>query len=193
KATDSLASQIPTVRDLTDAYQKLNEQQLITERTKIKNAMSENRDEIQQTIQSLGELKVTWDLGFDVSKWTKYNSILEDLKNGAITGNEALAEFNKLGLSSNIIEEIAGLTTKLDQSKAGLDKNTQAAGLVNSQLDITTRAANGAAGAVRGKANAMTTDAANTRDAAAANREYTSSLQSKLFDAAFKNGVISRG
>lgn len=193
KATDSLASQVPAVRDLTDAYQKLNEQQLITERTKIKNAMAENRDEIQQTIQSLGELKVTWDLGFDVSKWTKYNSILEDLKNGAITGNEALAEFNKLGLSSNIIEEIAGLTTKLDQSKAGLDKNTQAAGLVNSQLDITTRAANGAAGAVRGKANAMTTDAANTRDAAAANREYTSSLQSKLFDAAFKNGVISRG
>ncbi|MFV5509122.1 tape measure protein [Acinetobacter sp. 197] len=193
KATDSLASQVPAVRDLTDAYQKLNEQQLITERTKIKNAMAENRDEIQQTIQSLGELKVTWDLGFDVSKWTKYNSILEDLKNGAITGNEALAEFNKLGLSSNIIEEIAGLTTKLDQSKAGLDKNTQAAGLVNSQLDITTRAANGTAGAVRGKANAMTTDAANTRDAAAANREYTSSLQSKLFDAAFKNGVISRG
>lgn len=193
KATDSLASQIPTVRDLTDAYQKLNEQQLITERTKIKNAMSENRDEIQQTIQSLGELKVTWDLGFDVSRWTKYNSILEDLKNGAITGNEALAEFNKLGLSSNIIEEIAGLTTKLDQSKAGLDKNTQAAGLVNNQLDLTTKAANGAAGAVRGKANAMTSDAANTRDAAAANREYTASLQSKLFDAAFKNGVISRG
>lgn len=193
KATDSLASQIPTVRDLTDAYQKLNEQQLITERTKIKNAMAENRDEIQQTIQSLGELKVTWDLGFDVSKWTKYNSILEDLKNGAITGNEALAEFNKLGLSSNIIEEIAGLTTKLDQSKAGLDKNTQAAGLVNNQLDLTTKAANGAAGAVRGKANAMTSDAANTRDAAAANREYTSSLGTKLFDAAFKNGVISRG
>src|SRR5699024_9897508 len=34
---------------------------------------------------------------------------------------------------------------------------------------------------------------ANTRDAAAANREYTSSLGTKLFDAAFKNGVISRG
>lgn len=192
KATDSLASQIPTVSQLTQEYQKLNEQQLITERTKIKNSMAENREEIKQTIDALGDLKVTWDLGFDVSKWTKYNSILGDLKNGAISGNEALAEFNKLGLSSNIIEEIAGLTTKLDQSKAGLDKNSQAAGIVNNQLNITTNAANNAAGAVRGKANAMTIDAANTRDAAAANSEYTASLGKQLWNEQFKNALITK-
>lgn len=192
KATDSLASQIPTVSQLTQEYQKLNEQQLITERTKIKNSMAENREEIKQTIDALGDLKVTWDLGFDVSKWTKYNSILGDLKNGAISGNEALAEFNKLGLSSNIIEEIAGLTTRLDQSKAGLDKNSQAAGIVNNQLNITTNAANNAAGAVRGKANAMTIDAANTRDAAAANSEYTASLGKQLWNEQFKNALITK-
>lgn len=193
KATDSLASQIPAVRDLTVEYQKLNEQQLITERVKIKNSMAENRDEIKATIKALGELQVTWDLGLDVSKWKKYNSILEDLKNGAITGNEALAEFNKLGLSSNIIEDIAGLTTQLDQSKAALDKNTQAAGIVNNQLNNTKNAANGASGAVRDKASAMTIDAANTRDAAAANREYSTSLGNKLWDETFKNEVIKRG
>lgn len=192
KATDSLASQIPTVSQLTQEYQKLNEQQLITERSKIKNSMAENRGEIEQTIDALGSLKVTWDLGVDFSKWTKYNKILEDLKNGAISGNKALAEFNKLGLSSDIIEEIAGLTTKLDQSKAALGKNSQAAGVVNSQLNITANAANSAAGAVRGKANAMTIDAANTRDAAAANSEYTTSLGKQLWNEQFKNALITK-
>ncbi|OAL78979.1 hypothetical protein AY606_06005 [Acinetobacter sp. SFB] len=192
KATDSLASQIPTVSQLTQEYQKLNEQQLITERTKIKNSMAENREEIKQTINALGDLKVTWDLGFDVSKWTKYNSILEDLKNGAISGNEALAEFNKMGLSSPIIEKVADLTTNLDQNKAALDKNSQAAGTVNNQLNITANAANNAAGAVRGKANAMTVDAANTRNAAAANSEYTTSLGKQLWNEQFKNALITK-
>lgn len=154
KATDSLASQIPTVSQLSQAYQKLNEQQLITERSKIKNSMAENREEIKQTIEALGSLKVTWDLGFDVSKWTKYNSILEDLKNGAITGNEALAEFNKLGLSSNIIEKVAGLTTKLDQSKAALDKNASATGAVNNQLNNTKSAGANAASGIDQVSNA---------------------------------------
>lgn len=193
KATDSLASQIPAVQNLTQEYQKLNEQQLITERSKLKNAMAENRADIKQTVDALGSLKVSWELGFDVSKWQKYNTILGDLKNGAISGNQALAEFNKLGLSSNIIEEIAGLTTKLDQSKLSLDKNSQATGLVNNQLINTGNSASKSAGQIDRNSSALDSNASSAYGAAAAQSEYMSKLKQSANQTETVNKLIAKG
>ncbi|AUC06933.1 tape measure protein [Acinetobacter lwoffii] len=82
-------------------------------------------------------------------------------------------------ISQDAKDKVANLASSVE--KVGIEAKTQKAfiGQLNGEFNNTRAAASGAAGAIR--------------DVAAATSEYTSSLNSRLFDAAFKNGVISRG
>lgn len=82
-------------------------------------------------------------------------------------------------ISQDAKDKVANLASSVE--KVGIEAKTQKAfiGQLNGEFNNTRAAASGAAGAIR--------------DVAAATSEYTSSLNSRLFDAAFKNGVVSRG
>ena len=119
--------------------------------------------------------------------------IYEQVRQGLVSQEDAIERLNKLNLLTP--EQKAqglDLINTYDEARRKAQDNAEAQKVLKIDVDLAGNAMQNAAGKARDKASAMGQDASATRDAASANREYTQSLQQKLYDQVFLNTVTQK-
>lgn len=119
--------------------------------------------------------------------------IYEQVRQGLVSQEDAIERLNKLSLLTP--EQKAqglDLINTYDDARRKAQDNAEAQKVLKIDVDLAGNAMQNAAGKARDKASAMGQDASATRDAASANREYTQSLQQKLYDQVFLNTVTQK-
>lgn len=119
--------------------------------------------------------------------------IYEQVRQGLVSQEDAIERLNKLNLLTP--EQKAqglDLINTYDEARRKAQDNAEAQKVLKIDVDLAGNAMQNAAGKARDKASAMGQDANATRDAASANREYTQSLQQKLYDQVFLNTVTQK-
>lgn len=119
--------------------------------------------------------------------------VYDQVRQGLISQEEAIERLNKLDLLTP--EQKAqglDLINTYDEARRKAQENADAQKVLKIDVELAGNAMQNAAGKARDKAGAMGDDAAATRDAAQANREYTASLQQKLFDQAFITRLVTK-
>lgn len=119
--------------------------------------------------------------------------IYEQVRQGLVSQEDAIQRLNKLNLLTP--EQRAqglDLINTYDEARRKAQDNAEAQKVLKVDVDLAGNAMQNAAGKARDKASAMGQDASATRDAASANREYTQSLQQKLYDQVFLNTVTQK-
>lgn len=119
--------------------------------------------------------------------------IYEQVRQGLVSQEDAIQRLNKLNLLTP--EQKAqglDLINTYDEARRKAQDNAEAQKVLKIDVDLAGNAMQNAAGKARDKASAMGQDANATRDAASANREYTQSLQQKLYDQVFLNTVTQK-
>lgn len=119
--------------------------------------------------------------------------IYEQVRQGLVSQENAIERLNKLKLLTP--EQKAqglDLINTYDEARKKAQANAEAQKVLKIDVDLAGNAMQNAAGKARDKASAMDQDATATRDAASANREYTQSLQQKLYDQVFLNTVTQK-
>ena len=119
--------------------------------------------------------------------------IYDQVRQGLLSQEEAIERLNKLNLLTP--EQKAqglDLINTYEDARRKAQENADAQKVLKIDVDLAGNAMQNAAGKARDKANAMGDDANATRDAAQANREYTASLQQKLFDQAFITRLVTK-
>ena len=119
--------------------------------------------------------------------------IYEGVRKGIVSQEEALERLNKLDLfTPEQRSQGIALSNTYEENRKKAQDNADAQKVLKIDVDLAGNAMQNAAGKARDKANAMGDDANATRDAAQANREYTASLQQKLFDQAFITRLVTK-
>ena len=119
--------------------------------------------------------------------------VYDQVRQGLISQEEAIERLNKLNLLTP--EQKAqglDLINTYDEARRKAQENADAQKVLKIDVELAGNAMQNAAGQARDKASAMGDDANATRDAAQANREYTASLQQKLFDQAFITRLVTK-
>lgn len=119
--------------------------------------------------------------------------IYEQVRQGLVSQEDAIERLNRLNLLTP--EQKAqglDLINTYDEARRKAQDNAEAQKVLKIDVDLAGNAMQNAAGKARDKASAMGQDANATRDAASANREYTQSLQQKLYDQVFLNTVTQK-
>lgn len=119
--------------------------------------------------------------------------IYEQVRQGLVSQEDAIERLNRLNLLTP--EQKAqglDLINTYDEARRKAQDNAEAQKVLKIDVDLAGNAMQNAAGKARDKASAMGQDASATRDAASANREYTQSLQQKLYDQVFLNTVTQK-
>lgn len=119
--------------------------------------------------------------------------IYEQVRQGLVSQEDAIQRLNKLNLLTP--EQKAqglDLINTYEEARRKAQDNADAQKILKVDVDLAGNAMQNAAGKARDKASAMGQDASATRDAASANREYTQSLQQKLYDQVFLNTVTQK-
>ena len=119
--------------------------------------------------------------------------IYEQVRQGLVSQEDAIERLNRLNLLTP--EQKAqglDLINTYDEARRKAQDNAEAQKVLKIDVDLAGNAMQNAAGKARDKASAMGQDASATRDAAQANREYTQSLQQKLYDQVFLNTVTQK-
>ena len=119
--------------------------------------------------------------------------IYEQVRQGLVSQEDAIERLNKLNLLTP--EQKAqglDLINTYEDARRKAQDNADAQKVLKVDVDLAGNAMQNAAGKARDKASAMGQDANATRDAASANREYTQSLQQKLYDQVFLNTVTQK-
>lgn len=119
--------------------------------------------------------------------------IYEQVRQGLASQEDAIQRLNSLNLLTP--EQKAqglNLINTYDEARRKAQDNAEAQKVLKIDVDLAGNAMQNAAGKARDKASAMGQDASATRDAASANREYTQSLQQKLYDQVFLNTVTQK-
>lgn len=119
--------------------------------------------------------------------------IYEQVRQGLASQEDAIERLNRLNLLTP--EQKAqglDLINTYDEARRKAQDNAEAQKVLKIDVDLAGNAMQNAAGKARDKASAMSQDANATRDAASANREYTQSLQQKLYDQVFLNTVTQK-
>lgn len=119
--------------------------------------------------------------------------IYEQVRQGLVSQEDAIQRLNKLNLLTP--EQKAqglDLINTYEDARRKAQDNADAQKILKVEVDLAGNAMQNAAGKARDKASAMGQDASATRDAASANREYTQSLQQKLYDQVFLNTVTQK-
>ena len=119
--------------------------------------------------------------------------VYDQVRQGLISQEEAIERLNRLNLLTPE-QKSQGLDflNIYDDARRKAQENADAQKVLGVEVTLAGNAAENAAGKARDKANAMGQDASATRDAAQANREYTASLQQKLFDQAFITRLVTK-
>ena len=119
--------------------------------------------------------------------------VYDQVRQGLISQEEAIERLNRLDLLTP--EQKAqglDLINTYDEARRKAQENADAQKVLKIDVELAGNAMQNAAGQARDKASAMGQDANATRDAAQANREYTASLQQKLFDQAFITRLVTK-
>ncbi len=119
--------------------------------------------------------------------------VYDQVRQGLISQEEAIERLNRLDLLTPA-QKAQGLDflNIYEEARRKAQENADAQKVLKIDVDLAGNAMQNAAGKARDKANAMGEDANATRDAAQANREYTASLQQKLFDQAFITRLVTK-
>lgn len=119
--------------------------------------------------------------------------IYEQVRQGLVSQEDAIERLNKLNLlTPEQKSQGLDLINTYDEARQKAQGNAEAQKVLKIDVDLAGNAMQNAAGKARDKASAMGQDASATRDAASANREYTQSLQQKLYDQVFLNTVTQK-
>lgn len=119
--------------------------------------------------------------------------IYEQVRQGLVSQEDAIERLNKLNLlTPEQKSQGLDLINTYDEARRKAQDNAEAQKVLKIDVDLAGNAMQNAAGKARDKASAMGQDASATRDAASANREYTQSLQQKLYDQVFLNTVTQK-
>lgn len=119
--------------------------------------------------------------------------IYEGVRKGIVSQEEALERLNKLDLfTPEQRSQGISLANTYEENRKKAQENADAQKVLKIDVELAGNAMQNAAGQARDKASAMGDDASATRDAAQANREYTASLQQKLFDQAFITRLVTK-
>lgn len=119
--------------------------------------------------------------------------IYDDARHGIISQTDALERLNQLDiLTPKQRAQGVELIDSYDQARIKAQQNADAQKILGVEVTLAGNAMQNAAGKARDKASAMGEDANATRDAAQANRDYTASLQQKLFDQAFITRLVTK-
>lgn len=119
--------------------------------------------------------------------------VYDQVRQGLLSQEEAIERLNRLDLLTP--EQKAqglDLINTYEDARRKAQENADAQKVLKIEVDLAGNAMQNAAGQARDKASAMGDDANATRDAAQANREYTASLQQKLFDQAFITRLVTK-
>lgn len=119
--------------------------------------------------------------------------IYDQVRRGLISQEEAIERLNRLDLLTPA-QKAQGLDflNIYEEARRKAQENADAQKVLKIDVELAGNAMQNAAGKARDKASAMGDDANATRDAAQANREYTASLQQKLFDQAFITRLVTK-
>ena len=119
--------------------------------------------------------------------------VYDQVRQGLISQEEAIERLNKLDLLTPA-QKAQGLDliNTYEEARRKAQENADAQKVLKIDVELAGNAMQNAAGQARDKASAMGQDANATRDAAQANREYTASLQQKLFDQAFITRLVTK-
>ncbi|MDM1734540.1 tape measure protein [Acinetobacter towneri] len=119
--------------------------------------------------------------------------IFDDARKGIISQSEALERLNSLDiLTPSQRAQGVELINNYEEARVKAQQSADAQKVLGVEVTLAGNAMQNAAGKARDKASAMGDDANATRDAAQANREYTASLQQKLFDQAFITRLVTK-
>lgn len=119
--------------------------------------------------------------------------IYEQVRQGLVSQEDAIQRLNRLNLlTPEQKSQGLDLINTYDEARRKAQDNAEAQKVLKIDVDLAGNAMQNAAGKARDKASAMGQDANATRDAASANREYTQSLQQKLYDQVFLNTVTQK-
>src|SRR5574344_2089162 len=119
--------------------------------------------------------------------------VYDQVRQGLISQEEAIERLNRLDLLTP--EQKAqglDLINTYEDARRKAQENADAQKVLKIDVELAGNAMQNAAGKARDKASAMGDDASATRDAAQANREYTASLQQKLFDQACITRLVTK-
>lgn len=119
--------------------------------------------------------------------------VYDQVRQGLISQEEAIERLNRLDLLTPT-QKAQGLDliNTYEDARRKAQENADAQKVLKIDVELAGNAMQNAAGQARDKASAMGQDANATRDAAQANREYTASLQQKLFDQAFITRLVTK-
>lgn len=119
--------------------------------------------------------------------------IYEQVRQGLLSQEDAIERLNRLNLlTPEQKSQGLDLINTYDEARRKAQDNAEAQKVLKIDVDLAGNAMQNAAGKARDKASAMGQDASATRDATSANREYTQSLQQKLYDQVFLNTVTQK-
>jgi hypothetical protein len=118
--------------------------------------------------------------------------ITEDARNGVISYTDAIKLLNNEKISVDLYNKLKDQADQYDENSSKAANTQRALADLKVEVNLAGNAMQDAANKARDKASAMGQDASATRDAASANREYTQSLQQKLYDQVFLNTVTQK-
>lgn len=162
---------VSAVNDLTAAFNSQNE------------ALSKSKEAVDAVLFAIRASSVENE---------RARKITEDAKNGVISYTDAIKLLNNEEISVDLYNKLKQQADQYDENSSKAANTQRALAALKVEVDLAGNAMQNAAGQARDKANAMNQDEIATRGAAAANREYTASLQQKLFDQAFITRLVTK-
>ena len=162
---------VSAVNDLTAAFNSQNE------------ALSKSKEAVDAVLFAIRASSVENE---------RARKITEDARNGVISYTDAIKLLNNEKISVDLYNKLKQQADQYDENSNKAANTQRALAALKVEVDLAGNAMQNAANKALNKAAAMDQDASATRDAAQANREYTASLQQKLFDQAFITRLVTK-
>ena len=162
---------VSAVNDLTAAFNSQNE------------ALSKSKEAVDAVLFAIRASSVENE---------RARKITEDARNGVISYTDAIRLLNNEKISVDLYNKLKDQADQYDQNSIKAANTQRALAALKVEVDLAGNAMQNAANKARDKAAAMDQDASSTRNATQANREYTASLQQKLFDQAFITRLVTK-
>lgn len=189
EANRKLEEQASIATKTKDELLALEGAQKSSARTDLAAAFKAQNDELERSDQIIGNL-----IAKIYSKNTadaETAKILKEVREGTMTYDDAFKALNTSKANMpDIINQLRDEINNYELARQKAQQNADAQKILGVEVKLVGNEAQNTAGKVRDKASAMGVDAASTRDAAAANREYTTSLGNRLWDEQFKNRLM---
>lgn len=162
---------VSAINDLTAAFNSQNE------------ALSKSKEAVDAVLFAIRASSVENE---------RARKITEDARNGVISYTDAIKLLNNEKISVDLYNKLKQQADQYDENSIKAGNTQRALAALKVEVSLAGNAMQDAANKALNKAAAMDQDASATRDAAQANREYTQSLQQKLFDQAFITRLVTK-